>query len=148
MNNINGEIIQKYIDKELSEKEQETVREHIYACPECKKQLNEQEQIVSFLKENISTKSKQIIIPEFNYPLKSKKKRSIYKKCFYAAAIACCTLLLFFAIYPLKKSVTETEDEYIIIYNMDNEFDSNKPFSEQNISLYLVDGEGNIIEEL
>lgn len=137
---IDEEKLQLYIDNELSESKQSKVKTHLASCKVCRDKYESQLSFVSFLQE-MNPEDNRIEIPSFALPSIRNKNR---KKFFYPAVAACLALLLI-TVYSLRKE--SLQEEYIIFYQMEDDFDSNKPFSEQKTSLHLVDKEGNIINE-
>lgn len=142
---ISEEIRQLYIDNELNQSERSEIERHLSSCPECLKKLEEQMQLISFLKETGKDESR-IEIPVFNIPVKQPKPffGQPWKRYLYLAA-ACCISLLFFTVYPLLKDKSDKQ-EYFILYGVENGFDSNLPYSEQEVYPYLIDKDGNIVE--
>lgn len=145
MNCISDEIIQYYIDNELTPEDRAGTEKHLTDCPECRKRLEEQRQLASFLKE-ANTETFEMEIPAF-VPPSPKRELPLWKRrlYLYPGVAACCALLIYIMVHSSHKQVLP-EAEYSIFYNLEGEFDSNKPFSQQDLQLYAVDRNGNIVE--
>ena len=140
---ISDEILQQYIDNELTPEQEKDVEVHLDTCSECRKRLEEQNLFVSFLRETNSSEDNVEIpafLPSQNQPAPIRRKRYLYP-----IVAACCILALMVAIYPFQKKDIP-ENEYIILYDIEGGYDSNLPFSQQNFRTYAIDGAGNRIE--
>lgn len=138
---IDNEILQRYIDKELNPAEQSEVKKHLLECSHCKKKMEQQMQFISFLKA-VNIDESSINIPPFIISA-SQPKIYRWKRYLYPALAACCALLLI-TIHFMQK--TTTQEGYIILYDMEGGFDSNIPFSQQELRMYVIDKDGNRVE--
>ncbi len=140
---INDQLIQKYIDKESSEKENSFVQGHITTCSECAEKVEERRYTVNHIKQLIgSLETKDIQVPIFQEPEYQRKTLSIHlKKVSYAVAAAC--LLILFFVFRQKP---QDDIQIMYAYEIDSEYDANLPLSEQEMVIEIIDSEGKLIK--
>lgn len=121
--------IQKYIDNELSPKERVAVEMHLETCEECKKQVENQRVFSEKVKDSLDVfVPDDIKIPEFKLSYQPKKTRTLRIVLISSLSTACAILLAFFIIKGLKK---EPENYDIYDFITIEEYDANKPMTEQ-----------------
>jgi hypothetical protein len=141
---INAATIQKYIDGETNEKERVNIEEHIKNCAFCADRMEQQRTFAGHLKRAIGQWGiDPASIPEFVAPNLS-KRRFIKKNKYYiyATAAAACIAFLVFFMFPKENQFYE----YQMIYCFDGDFDSNRPYSQQEMSIKIIDRNGRIID--
>ncbi len=140
---IDNELIQKYIDGEVSCREAEYIQSHIKTCNKCACRIEAQRAFAGELKKHIGFSAVQVVdIPEFVRPPMRKRRLSVKMKySIYAASVA-CILALFFFIIPKKSN----EEDLRLIYFFEGGFDANKPVSQQEVMLLIIDSGDRIIE--
>jgi predicted anti-sigma-YlaC factor YlaD len=140
---LREELIQKYIDKETSGKEEALINKHLAECQECRDKIEDYQRSLDAIKKAISLLDEnEIEVPGFEKPLLPKKNiRSIFKAMLYPAAAACILVIL---LVFLQKEKTEVEMTYS--YDLANEYDSNLPVTDQEMVIQIIDSEGNIIK--
>ena len=143
MSCINDEILQLYIDGELESKDRLNVEKHLRECFLCREKIAEQTRFVDFLKSTDSIEN-QIEIPVF-VPLVEKAPKKALKPYLYPLVAACCGAFLYFSTYPLMKK-PDAEKQYLILYDIVGGYDSNLPFMQQELEIYVLDENGNIVE--
>lgn len=140
---IDDELLQKYIDGELEPQERAAVEEHIAVCSRCVRKMEAQKQFVEIFKSDMNRLGREPeMIPAFDKTAK-RRKTAIRKRfiIYAAAAAAACALLLILIGQP-----KENPEEFTIIYGIDGSFDANKPYLQQDMVMYLVDKDGNVME--
>lgn len=121
--------IQKYIDNELSPKERVAVEMHLETCEECKKQVENQRVFSEKVKDSLDVfVPDDIKIPEFKLSYQPKKTRTLRIVLISSLSTACAILLAFFIIKGFKK---EPENYDIYDFITIEEYDANKPMTEQ-----------------
>lgn len=140
---INDELIQKYIDKEASAKENSIVQNHLTTCSKCAKKVEESRNSTNRIKELIGSLNKdEIQVPFFKEPENHKKTFSIhFRKVFYAASAAC--LVILFLVFHQKP---KDEIEFMYSYDLESEYNANLPLSEQEMVIKIIDSEGNLLK--
>lgn len=146
---INNELIQRYIDGETAQQKTEWIASHLRTCAECARRVEEQRAFIALLKNRLrppfespaSFESPPFVMPyrptrRFTLHLSSANRKYIV----YAASVACVLLLLFF-VHPKK----EKTEEMKLLFLLESDFDANKPVLEQDLMLYLIDTEGNVV---
>lgn len=92
-NNEFDDLIQKFVDGELSDKDEETLKEHLKSCKECQNKLYYKEDITALIR-----KAKEDVNPPknlINIIIRSITKRKIYRINWrYIALGAAATLIL------------------------------------------------------
>jgi hypothetical protein len=141
---INEETIQKYVDGETNAKETAAIEQHIANCAVCAQKIEEQRMFIFHFKKGMNTLSSgRASIPEFVAP-RLQRRRFIKKNKYimYAASLAACITLLVLFLFPKENKV----NQYQMIYCFDGDFDSNRPYSQQEMSFKIIDANGRIID--
>ena len=139
---IDEDLLQKYIDAEVEVGEKAEVENHISLCSKCAAKLEDIRRRSFFLIEAVNLLSDDTIeIPEFA-PAKRLKKRSVWKRYTIGAAAA-CVLISIFLMVPKED---EKKEEYVFVFELEGEFDANRTFSQQEITIIAIDEQGNIVE--
>jgi len=140
---IDYEIIQKYIDGETTNEETESITRHIDKCPKCANNITEQKKFADIIKREMeSLVDISDEIPEFVNRRPRIWRQNLKIKHYLYAVSAACAIFAFIFFYSAKKS----ENEYRLIYSYYGEFDSNKPYSQQEIVIKIIDSKGKIVE--
>ncbi len=138
---ISDELIQKFVDKEASAKENSIVESHLSTCIKCAKKVEERRYAANRIKVLISSLNKhEIEVPVFQEPANQKKTLHIQLKKFVYVASAACLLVLFFIFHQKPKG----EIEFMYTYDIENEYNANLPLSEQEMVIEIIDSEGKL----
>lgn len=136
---ISDEMIQKFVDKETSAKENSIVQSHLATCSTCAKRVEERRHTINRIKELMGSHNKnEIEIPVFQVP--ENQKKTVYthfKKIAYIASAAC--LLILFLIFNQK---SKDEIDFIYSYEVECEYNANLPLSEQEMVIEITDSDG------
>ncbi len=140
---ISDELIQKYIDKEVSEKEYSLVRSHLSSCSKCAERVEERRNAAERLKNLLAPlNNDDFQVPVFLEPEKQGKRIPIHlNKLIYVAAAA--SLLLLFIVFHQKP---KDEIELIYSYEVEYEYNANLPLSEQEMVIEIIDTDGKLIK--
>ncbi len=141
---ISDILIQKFVDKETSEKENAIIHSHLQTCDKCAKKVEERRYIGNRIKELIGTLNKdEVQIPTFREPENQRKPlRAHFKKVVYIAAAAC--LLVLFLILRQKP---EDKIDLFYSYDIESEYNANLPLLEQEMVIKIVDSKGKLIKQ-
>ena len=121
--------IQKYIDNELSPEEKIEVEKHLENCKECSEQVENQRVFAENVKKSIEAfVPNEAEIPDFKIAYQPKKTRTLRIVLISSLSMACAILLAFFIIKGFKK---EPENYDIYDFITIEEYDANKPMTEQ-----------------
>ena len=121
--------IQKYIDNELSSEERNKVEKHLENCQEYSEQVENQRVFAENVKKSIEAfVPKEAEIPDFKIAYQPKKMRTLRIVLISSLSTACAILLAFFIIKGFKK---EPENYDIYDFITIEEYDANKPMTEQ-----------------
>lgn len=141
MNCIDQIQLQKYIDKECSDREKAAIEEHLSECSICKLNYSKLKEQSSSIKNALNLfNSNNIEIPVFKKPLKTKFQK-IENYIIYSLSAAC---LLLFVLIVVDKTNQKTKNQ--IALNPTWEFDSNRPITEQPLRITVTDPNGNSSE--
>lgn len=147
-NCLPDDILQCFVDGELSTMEKELVKEHLYECEHCQSNFQETKDLIGQLSDEFNLiDDDEIFIPPFqsakviNAP-KNRKKRKFY---WWAAA---AVLLFTIALNFLNDSGEKDFQVNYIFQQTNSEVDANKPWHEQTSTLYILDESGNIIDKI
>ena len=141
---INEEMIQKYIDGEANAKETINIEKHIENCSFCAQKIEGQRAFANHLKKEMNKLSYEpVSIPEFVAP-RFQRRRFIIKNKYimYAATTAACIAFLVWFMLPKESKMSE----YQMIYCFDGDFDSNRPYSQQEMTIKIIDKNGRILD--
>jgi len=140
---IDDELIQKYIDGEAHSEEVLRIEKHVASCPQCARKIEEARAFSDGIKRKIGHWGRQpVVIPEFVMPVTGKRKLNVKIKHYIYAVSAACAIFLIVSLFPGQKS----EKEIRLMYNFDGDFDANRPVSEQEMSIIMIDADGRIVE--
>jgi len=139
---IDDELIQRFIDHETDAHESDLIKKHLAECALCTRKVEEQRTFAEVIKIDINNLGNPtIVIPQFTAP--TIRKHQFNKKIWYyitAASVACAICLVGF--FQRENKVSE----YQIIYCFDGEFDSNRPYSQHEMTIKVFDSNGKMIE--
>ena len=144
MNCFNEEIIQEYIDNELSEELRDNFDNHLESCNECNTKFEQQLEIANFVKQEINSLYKEdIIIPNINAISGNSTiaNKSIMRKLIYIVSAASIIFATFF--YINYKQEPSSSDIEIFITN-DYYYDANKGIMDQDIQIVIIDSDNEI----
>ena len=145
MNCFSKEIIQKYVDGESTESEASMVESHMETCSECKMSIERQKQRSVKLKKALNEMVGEI--PEMpkirSFINQNKPNVSLMRKLVYGLVAACILWALFFV---GGQQQTNNRNENILYHSLDFEVDANKPITDQELIIYVIDQNGHIAE--
>ena len=129
MKHFDETTIQKYLDNELSSEERNEVEKHLENCQECSKQVENQRVFAENVKKSIEAfVPNEAEITDFKIAYQPKKTRTLRIVLISSLSTACAILLAFFIIKGFKK---EPENYDIYDFITIEEYDANKPMTEQ-----------------
>jgi len=144
---IDNELIQGFVDGETNPQETAQIKKHLTDCPQCARNIEEQQAFAETIKKRIDNLSRQpVVVPKFVAPTirKSKPNRKIW---YYAsAAAAACAAFLIMFLRPEQEIVPCHTSTIHFIYSFNGDFDSNKTVSQQEMTIIMIDADGKIIE--
>ena len=139
MNCFKEEIIQQYIDGELSGNQSSDFDKHIDSCKECATKYEQQLEIANFVKREINTLTKAgAIVPNINEILGNDNTaaKPFLRKLIYLVSAASIVFATFLYINSKQNSI-KINDE-ILITN-DYYYDANKSIMEQDFEITITD---------
>jgi predicted anti-sigma-YlaC factor YlaD len=146
-NCLSDEMLQHYIDEELSLNEQIKIEKHLAECEYCSAKFQDKKKLIELLSNGVpSVKDNEIIVPDFHPPEKQKlegrKKKHIYWWSTAASILILISLFLF-------KNTDDTDINLEYVYKeMNEEIDANKPWHEQTTTIYILNESGEIIDKI
>ena len=142
---IDADLIQKYIDEELTPEEVVLIEDHIKHCKACTAKISNQLKLVTRMKDTINLLTEETVdIPKFEISQSRKKMHAITsRRLIYSVAAACITILLLI-IFQNKESGAENNEYFMQL--VEHEYDANRSLSEQNLIIEIIDPEGNLSE--
>ena len=142
---IDDELIQKYIDGETDLKETNRIEKHLADCSHCVRIVEEQKAFIDAIKSKIGQLGKQpVIIPEFVAPTARKYRLNVKIRHYVYAVSAACAVFLF--IFVRSEQRAATQPSIHLIYTFDGDFNSNRPVSQQEMTIKVMDADGNNVE--
>jgi len=157
MRHIDSDILQKYLDGEVSTDEKTGVEAHLTSCDICsfrlaqlqgraeriKRLLNQNsdvEVVLPPLPSNINGKL-SVNVSDFSASSESRVKRPLLKRWTIGLSAACLIGMVFL----YKPLVCRSENQKIVRMQREIvEVDANRPYSEQETTLSIIDAEGNV----
>lgn len=147
MNCLSDELVQRWIDKELSSEEAVELSAHLQTCADCRHRVQEQEQLATRLKQLIAEPTQSgSSIPPFIYPtdLSSRKKKNFTYWLRVAAVMIPLILLLKYV--TGKEEVYQPTREQQLMYESFSDLDANSAFQERLMVTTSTDQEGEVLE--
>ena len=139
---IDKTLIQSYIDGETNPQETEMIKNHISGCAKCATIIEEQRTFAQNIKKSIDKLvSEPIKIPDFITSAPKKRRYKINIRHLVYLTSAACAIIAVLFLFPKKSH----ETEYRLIYCYDGYFDSNKPYSQQEMVIKVIDHNGKIV---
>ncbi|MDL2228101.1 zf-HC2 domain-containing protein [Odoribacter sp. OttesenSCG-928-L07] len=141
---IDETLAQLYVDNEVDTATKVAIDKHVLICKDCAQKIDEQRSLSTLIKEEINTLSNAPAnIPNFasiSSKLNNNKKQNL-SRLIFAASAAC--VIAFCLIFFLRKP--EEKQQLVYYYKIEfNEFDANKPYTEQEASIIIFDENGKI----
>ncbi|WP_430811221.1 MULTISPECIES: anti-sigma factor family protein [unclassified Carboxylicivirga] len=137
-------IIQTYIDKECSAEEEEAVRAHLQTCAVCSTSvehyLKRSQQIKNLLNSPLTQQREAPAMPPFVKP--KAPKRILRQGIKWFSAVASIVVILL-ALNHFHKAPNAYD--YFLYQTIDFKVDANKPISQQDFTMQLIDPHGNTI---
>ena len=142
---ISIEMIQKYIDNEVTPEEVALIENHVIQCKTCAAKIKMQLKLATYAKNSINMLADETIdIPEFVNPLLHKKRHIITtRRLVYSVAVAC--ILLFFLIIFKTKGTADEKNVYFMQL-VEYDYDANRTLLEQQMIIEIIDPEGKVSE--
>ena len=138
MKHFDNILIQKYIDGELAEKESQCVESHLADCASCRQKVEEQRALSEKVKQSLEkTVSADVEIPPFSIKKEMVSKDRAIHIAIISSLSAACAVALLFLIISFFNSRTKPIEPFYDYYTIE-EYDANKPFSEQELALYEI----------
>ena len=144
---LSDELIQRYIDSEINGDDLDSMENHLKSCADCINKIEAQKALSMEVRNALEMLVEQKAgIPEFKYPKHSRRQKNRKLLRLMVPLAAAAAFLLFVIVYNPE---TEPEDSYetsYLINDFATEIDGNLPLSEQELSLFIIDSDGNITD--
>ncbi|MFA7043819.1 MAG: anti-sigma factor [Bacteroidales bacterium] len=158
MNCIDKDILQRYLDGEMDPDQKAQVDKHLKECQPCRIQLELLQTRAVHIKKALKNLSdKEVVIPPLSSMVDGKRsviesKELQHKnasgngwkpvtRLFYGIAVACAIILLF--LYTPWTKPEESQD-VIQMQAVIQEVDANRPYSEQETVITVIDPDGKV----
>jgi hypothetical protein len=143
MNCINEQLIQEYIDGECSVYEAKQIEQHLSICSECARQHGTMKRLAKEIKLAINDLNiDSIVIPTFTPRFKKTTQKPI-KYIIYSLSAAC---IILFILFFVDKKYHSNQKETIIVQCITREVDANRPATEQEFVIEVLDDKGKSSE--
>lgn len=142
---IKTELIQKYIDKETTVKEDLLIEEHLQHCVTCRQKVEARRSLAQLVVNTVNNLVKEhdnvpVFVPVKNMPgVRFWDKRRII----YGLSAACVLLLVMFMVIRTR---TRERWHVNIVNTIGPDVDANKPITKQDMIINIIDQEGNVTE--
>ena len=142
---LNRDIIQSYIDGEVTAKTVARIENHLATCGHCADEVNHHRKLAGRVKYalNLYAESSPEAIKGV-MPTEQSKNRFLTTKKLICFAVAAC-ILAFILVINRKKN-TEFLPEITTMPGFATEIDANRPVSKQPLVIIIIDSEGNVTE--
>jgi predicted anti-sigma-YlaC factor YlaD len=147
MSCIGKDMIQKYIDGEVTAEERALVDNHSKDCVTCSQQIIHQEQMAEAIKKSIdllSAEDKEI--PTFKHKGLTTAKKHFFSGRTIVYSISAACLLVFFLMICLKENVSVIRKQVTVVHCLGADIDANRPLAEQPIVINIIDVNGKVTE--
>ena len=139
------DAIQRFVDGELTEIEVKMVESHLAECSECKRKVEYQKQQSTDIKKVLNELVGEIPeMPKIESVIKKERAYVSRRRKFVYGMVAASVLWMLFLVSDWQQSKCSCDK--IIYYSMDFEVDANKPISDQEITVKIIDQDGKPIE--
>ena len=136
MKHIDNILIQKYIDGELTEKEIQAIELHLADCASCRRKVDDQRAFSEKVKHSLENPvPDKIEIPPFSIKEETVSKDRAVRIAIISSLATACAVALLFVIVNLVNSRPKPIEPFYDYYSIE-EYDANKPFSEQKFAFY------------
>jgi len=144
---IDDELVQRYIDSETDFSETKQIEKHIAVCSSCANRIEERKALANAIKADLQTLGSPLVtVPEFSVPVIQKRRLKFNPKHIIYAVSAACVILGMLLLQPTERQEEDEENKMLIMYSVIRDFDANRTFSQQETSIFMIDGNGKIIE--
>ncbi|QZE15781.1 zf-HC2 domain-containing protein [Halosquirtibacter laminarini] len=134
---INEDLIQRYIDTEVTSEEKAYIENHLQSCEYCNKQVEQQRQLAAHLKGMISQfQSSNIEIPPFEEIKKTGHLFRYHKRKVVGALLVAASIVISCFLFQPKE---EKQKNYLITYDLEQSLDANLPLEEQNLHFQIIE---------
>lgn len=142
---LTNEWVQRFIDDEVTAKKKIEINHHLDHCNLCNEHVIKRK----ILSENIKKSVHQLIqenhsIPAFSYHPKAKKIPVFSKIRLISGISAACILGMVLLITNRKNP--EKVEQVTIIHTIGSDVDANRPVTEQQMTINVIDPNGNVSE--
>lgn len=138
MNCLSDELIQMYIDGEVSDSEMIRLKAHIGECRDCAQRVSEQRKLSQDVIASLNHLVDDIPdIPEFIEPFRTRLpgKKYLYR---IILPIAAACIILFILVFSLDRN-PEPGIDIMVLSGIESEIDGNLPISEQEITYTVIE---------
>lgn len=147
MSCINSKLIQIYIDGEATLKQISAIEKHLEVCGQCASNIAHQRRLAAAVKNavhllNVDAVQIPLMIKKTH---KGVKRHTAVKYFIYSVSAAC---ILFIAMICNSGKETLNQNKMLIISDSEWEMDANRPLTQQQLILNVIDKEGNVTEYL
>lgn len=144
---IDSDLIQKYIDEEVTPEEVVLIEGHIKHCKACTEKISNQLKLVTRVKDTINLLTEETVdIPEFEIPQSHKKRHAITSRRLIYSVAAACIIISLLIFFQNKETVDENNEYFMQL--VEYEYDANRTLSEQKLIIEIIDPEGDLSEYL
>lgn len=142
---IKDELIQKYIDGEVSDKEIARIEKHVKSCSLCAQRIVDQRMLAESIRNAINRLNPDPHkVPQIHPTIARYEKPALsLRRIAYVAAAACLFLTIMF--FSLKKK-PDQQDVFLMVPDFAGDVDANRPISKQSLIIQIIDPEGNVYE--
>jgi predicted anti-sigma-YlaC factor YlaD len=142
---IDSDLIQRYVDEELTKEEATLIEGHIKYCKACEAKISNQRKLATHVKDTINLLTEEAVgIPEFDIPQNREKMHGLTsRRLIYGVAAACITVLL---LIIFQNKDTGAENNEYIMQIVEYDYDANRSVSDQKLIIEIIDPEGNLSE--
>ena len=145
MSYIKPELIQKYIDRATTEKENTGIEQHLAVCPECTSRVAEMEVRAKNIRNAMNLLAgEETAIPAFVTPREFAKTRTISqrRRLLYGLSAACALVLAVTAI--VFNQTTRSPQNIVVVHSIDREIDANRTVTQQSMEINVIDADGKV----
>lgn len=145
MSCIKDDLIQKYIDGEVTVQEIARIENHIGRCKECATKIVQQRKRAEVVKDIVNQLGENPAeVPEM-IPVKERTRKSFYRRrlIFYDLAAAC---IIIFVLIVFRNKEPEPQNMIMMVPAFASDVDANRPVSKQSIIIQVIDADGRVSE--
>ena len=146
---MDEEIIQQYIDGELSPPKSEAIENHIATCKDCSDRIAEQETRKKLVVDALNILAEpvnDVTLEDISIPYPQKRKQSVLLR--FIPLLAAASAILFIVVFFSQRKTPHNGTALLYDVPFAGEIDANKPIIDQELTITVISPDGRITKKV